>query len=65
MNEKKKLTLEKIHIYITETNNSPQSINDFSLVDQNLPSEIKKIWDSQNDFFNELSEFLFKVNSTP
>lgn len=61
--EDKNRALNIIVRYLKESDLIIESVMDFERLDPNLPELIKGYWTDQNDFFNDLSEFLLRDNS--
>ena len=59
MDEKERV-LNIVTKYLKDSNEVLNSVEDFGTFEANLPALIKKVWESQNEFFNDLATFLFK-----
>ncbi|MAX66311.1 MAG: hypothetical protein QF441_16240 [Bacteriovoracaceae bacterium] len=56
--DEKERALNIVSKYLKDSNEVLTSVEEFARYEENLPVLIKQVWDSQNEFFNDLAAFL-------
>jgi len=56
--DEKERALNIVSKYLKDSNEILQTVEEFGKFEDDLPVLIKQIWESQNDFFNDLAHFM-------